>query len=119
VNVRLPAADPALSHGRPIGFTILPGLLATADEMISPADRVHTNGLSENLVEVNGPSRIVSLSVRFCCACSGLLMAQSGHPRHVDPCPLLGVKQTSCRDAPMSAYDPKQTCAVEIFRSAI
>jgi len=38
-----------------------------------------------------------------------LLLAQSGHHDDAQQCPLLGVKRTSCEDAPMSAFDPKRT----------
>jgi hypothetical protein len=44
-----------------------------------------------------------------------LLLAQSGHPSHAQQCPLLGVKRTSCRGAPMSAYDPKLTSGQSFF----
>src|SRR6516162_10045345 len=36
-------------------------------------------------------------------------MAQSGHPRCRERCPLLGVKRTSRFRSFMSAYDPKRT----------
>ena len=37
------------------------------------------------------------------------LLAQSGHSKIVDQCPLLGVKRTSLPHRKMSAYDPKRT----------
>jgi hypothetical protein len=46
-------------------------------------------------------------------------LAQSGHPAALNQCLLLGEKQTSCRDVPMTAYDPKQTWAAQDFCSAI
>src|SRR5262249_34730452 len=36
-------------------------------------------------------------------------MAQSRHPNSLNECPLLGVKRTSHRLTPMSAFDPKRT----------
>ena len=36
----------------------------------------------------------------------GLLLAQSGHSATEFQCPLLGVKRTSSRRRPMSAFDP-------------
>src|SRR5262249_30246313 len=38
-------------------------------------------------------------------------LAQSGHPNGLNQCPLLGVKRTLIRGAPMSAFDPKRTSA--------
>jgi hypothetical protein len=42
------------------------------------------------------------------------LLAQSGHPTVARPCLLLGVKQTSMGDKPMSAFDPKRTLVIAI-----
>jgi len=50
-----------------------------------------------------------SLSMRFCCTYSGLLLAQSGHrPLHCTR-PLLRVKRTSRFALHVSAFDPKRT----------
>jgi hypothetical protein len=38
-------------------------------------------------------------------------LARSGHYNGAEPCPLLGVKQTSTCGDPMSAFDPKRTLA--------
>jgi hypothetical protein len=45
------------------------------------------------------------------------LLALSGHSASARPCPLLGVKRTSNRQASMSAYDPKRTFAAAASRS--
>src|SRR5262249_6810896 len=41
--------------------------------------------------------------------CMSPLLAQSGHPDTLDPCPLLGVKRTLILHSAMSAFDPKRT----------
>jgi hypothetical protein len=50
--------------------------------------------------------------------CTTLSLAQSGHPNALGRCPLSGVKQTSRKPPRMSAYDPKQTLAIQAIRSA-
>jgi hypothetical protein len=44
--------------------------------------------------------------------------AQSGHFSIEFQCPLLGVKRTSTGGNPMSAFDPKRTSALLLFRTA-
>jgi hypothetical protein len=46
-----------------------------------------------------------------------LLMALGGPAGRAERCPLLGVKQTLCGGASMSAYDPKRTLGVPSCRT--
>jgi hypothetical protein len=45
------------------------------------------------------------------------LLAQSGHPKSLQECPLLAVKRTLIGRAAMSAYDPKRTSALIVAPS--
>jgi hypothetical protein len=47
------------------------------------------------------------------------LLAQSGHRDRAEPFPLSGVKRTSANLPRMSAYDPKRTSALLLFRAAL
>jgi hypothetical protein len=51
----------------------------------------------------NGPEK----TALFCCTALGLLLAQSGHRRRANPCPLLGVKRTSRGLASIPAHNSK------------
>src|SRR5215467_12028839 len=52
-----------------------------------------------------------SNNASLCRGAECLLLAQSGHHKRADPCPLLGVKRTLIGDDAMSAFDPKETSA--------
>jgi hypothetical protein len=45
--------------------------------------------------------------------------AYSGHRGGAEECPLLGVKRTSDFQCVMSAFDPKRTSALLLFRAAL
>ena len=52
------------------------------------------------------------IQINRCRSAECLLLAQSGHARRLQQCPLLGVKRTLNRRASMSAFDPKRTFAL-------
>ena len=47
----------------------------------------------------------------YCCRCSGLELALSGHANDAKQCLLSGAKRTWPKDGVMSGYDPQETLA--------